>query len=247
VAQLHDEERRAEADDPGVPTTRRRRDDLRAGVAALASTILVIGCTSAPAGPAGGPAGGQAGGGGALAGGTRPSAAASTASTTASSYPDHFTGTIAGSNGVDAWDGTAKLDRVPDADECNQGGAMVCYRIAGGSVVWTVSGVSKTIQLDGSTAADGIVLIVSDASHPDHNGTYEISVAPSTEVFTTVKGEKRYAFETVRDWVDVIDFPRYDTTTWHLAGQSGTGGGCGIDGCGAGQSWTWDLQGTFGP
>lgn len=124
---------------------------------------------------------------------------------------------------------------------------MVCYRIAGGSVVWTVSGVSKTIQLDGSTAADGIVLIVSDASQPDHSGTYEISVAPSTEVFTTVKGEKRYAFETVRDWVDVIDFPRYDTTTWHLAGQSGTGGGCGIDGCGAGQSWTWDLQGTFGP
>jgi len=219
---------------------------------AVATAFVLLGCASAPPAnpPGGGPnlAGGPNGGGGGNGGNGRGNAAGGPKPAQPSAtdgYPDHFSGTIGGQNGVDSWTGSATFDRRPKADECNQGGAAVCYAIVGGSVTWTVEGRTKTIQLSQSTAADGIVLIVSDASHPDRNGTYEISVAPSTDIFIDLPNGPRLAFDNVRDWVNVIDFPKIPAD-WHLAGQS-SDAGCGIDGCGAGQSWTWDLQGTFGP
>jgi hypothetical protein len=212
----------------------------RLAVALVAAAEIVAGCGPAPA--ANGPG---AGAGGAGAGGGAPTSHPSATPASTAAYPDRFSGTIAGDNGVDTWRGTATLDRLPVADECNQDGAVVCYGISGGSVVWTVAGVSQTMQLGPATAADGLVLIVADTSNPSHNGSYEISVTPTTDVFTTVAGSPRYAFETVRDWVDVLDYPRIDPG-WHLAGQYKESG-CGIDGCGPDHLWTWDLQGTFGP
>jgi hypothetical protein len=164
--------------------------------------------------------------------------------------PNHFTGTFSGTNGVDSWSGAATFDRyTPDANTTggcaiSAGDSVYCYRIVGGSVTWTVAGVTKQVSLAPPDAADGIQVIVSSQAHPDEAMTYEIGLAPSTEIFITLpNGDHRLAFDTVRAWISVIEHPKY-TPDWHLAGTEGSGGGCGIDGCGAGSSWTWDLQGS---
>jgi hypothetical protein len=165
--------------------------------------------------------------------------------------PDHFSGSFSGSNGVDSWHGTATFDRIePDAlgGGCPPNGdqALYCYMIASGSVTWTADGATQTYSLKPPDASDGIQLIVSDARHPNQSGTYEIGLAPSTEIVLQGVHGPRYAFETVRAWINAIQYPKYPAD-WHLMGTESTGSGCGIDGCGTGATWNWNLTATFDP
>jgi hypothetical protein len=164
----------------------------------------------------------------------------------------HFGGTFSGSNGIDSWHGTAQFDRyIPDpklSGSCTAeaADAVYCYRVVSGTVTWTVEGVTKVVSLAPPDGTDGIQLILSSATHPERAGTYEIGLGMSTDVAIELPNGTRYAFENVRAWISAIKYPKY-AADWHLAGTEGTGSGCGIDGCGAGATWTWDLVATFDP
>ena len=165
--------------------------------------------------------------------------------------PDHYTGTFSGSNGIDSWSGTATFDRlVPDAlgGGCPPTTEVVsyCYAVVSGSATWTASGVTKVVSLAPPDAAGGIELIISDTRHPERNGTYILGPTPSTEIWMVEGIGRRSAFTTVRAWINAIKYPKY-AADWRMAGTEGGESGCGIDGCGVGATWTWDLVASFDP
>ena len=77
-----------------------------------------------------------------------------------------------------------------------------------------------------------------------HTLGYELSVAPSTEISIELSGSPRYAFETVRAWMNAILYP-HTPPDYHLAGTEDSGSGCGIDGCGPSTVWKWDLTPVY--
>ena len=107
-----------------------------------------------------------------------------------------------------------------------------------------MQGRTKTVSLVPPDAAGEVVLTFDDRAHPEHSGTYELGVAPSTGIFIDLANGPRYAFETVRAWMNAIEYPHYPAD-FHLAGREDSGSVCGIDGCGPTTIWNWDLTAKY--
>jgi hypothetical protein len=160
--------------------------------------------------------------------------------------PDHYFGTINGSNSRgDSWHGTATFDLVTTPDP--RGGCRVgtyCYQLAGGQVSWTCArGGGASVSLVPPDNTGGLNLILSDAEFPNKDRSYGgIIVASDQE---TCGG--RSAKLSVVAWLTIPGDPNAKIgADWRLTASHSVSG-CGIEGdCGT-QSWDWDFEPIFDP
>jgi hypothetical protein len=224
---------------------RRQLGTLGPGSAALIVAAILAAC-SAPAGaPPGGA--GTTSQSGQTAGASTAAPTPTTAASASDAFPTGFTGTFTGKN-TTSWNGTVTFHRVrpgTSAAECEAPGERVvyCYETTGGSVTWVTETGTGTFGLVPPDASGSLVLTISDSRHPDHAGTYEIGVSPTSGLIVGSSS----AIEVARAWMNAIKFPSYPTD-FHLSGREDTSGGpCGYEGCGPVTEWTWDLTATYDP